>query len=186
MPALRRSDKQGLRGGPAWPRRADASDPCDRIRNAENRIHASGLDRRAWNVKPGLDMPERNCRNIGILLLDAGRVDLAVADLKPYRRFEALAACRSDPASWKAPASASSGASSKEPGAFGRKREPTPCSPSNAASKTGAGPTSSMGGLAAPQPHNQKMGCTPLDMRDGICRGVGVRLTNGRRGEQER
>ena len=52
MPALRRSDEWGLRGGPAWPRRADASDPCGRIRNEENRIHAPGLARRASSLKP--------------------------------------------------------------------------------------------------------------------------------------
>ena len=38
-------------------------------------------------------------------------------------------AWRSDPASWKAPANTSSGTGSKERGATGRKRAPTPCSP---------------------------------------------------------
>ena len=41
------------------------------------------------------------------------------------------------------------------PDAAGQRRAPTPCSPSNAASKTGAGPTSSIGGMAAPQSLNQ-------------------------------
>ena len=36
------------------------------------------------------------------------------------------------------------------------KRTPTPCSQPNAASKTTAGPTSSIGGLAAPQPPDQR------------------------------
>ena len=45
----------------------------------------------------------------------------------------------------------------KRAGAAGRKRVPTPCSPPNGASKTTAGLTSSIGGLAAPQPHDQKM-----------------------------
>ena len=64
--------------------------------------------------------------------------------------------CRSDPASWKAPASRSSAAASSGPGATGRRPGPTPCSPSNAASRTIVGPTSSNGGLAAPQPPDQK------------------------------
>ena len=72
MPALRRSVEWGLRGGPAWPRRPDASDPCGRIRNAENRIHAPGPGREAENPKPNLDMPERNCRIIGTLLPRTG------------------------------------------------------------------------------------------------------------------
>ena len=41
-------------------------------------------------------------------------------------------------------------------GATGRRPEPTPCSPSNAASKTGAGPTSSIGELAARSRLTQK------------------------------
>ena len=41
--------------------------------------------------------------------------------------------CRSDPASWKAPASKSSAADSSGLDAVGRRPEPTPCSPSNAA-----------------------------------------------------
>ena len=40
--------------------------------------------------------------------------------------------------------------------AAGRKREPTPCSPPNAASKATARPTSSIGGFAAPQPSDQR------------------------------
>ena len=76
----RRSDKQGLRsGGPAWPRRGAASALRGRIRNAENGIHASGFARGASNLKPSLDIPDRNCRTNGTLL---GR-----------------AACRPDPAS---------------------------------------------------------------------------------------
>ena len=49
----------------------------------------------------------------------------------------------------------------RHPDAAGQRRAPKPCSPSNAASKTGAGPTSSIGGMATPQSLNQKnMGCT--------------------------
>ena len=55
-------------GGPTWPRRGAASTLRGRIRNAENRIHAFGFARGASNPKPGLDMPERNCRTIGTLL----------------------------------------------------------------------------------------------------------------------
>ena len=44
----------------------------------------------------------------------------------------------------------------KKSGSAGRKRAPTPCSPPYAASKTCVGPTSSIGGLAAPQPPDQK------------------------------
>ena len=61
----------------------------------------------------------------------------------------ASADCRSDPAWWKTSASTSSGTT-------GRKRAPTPCSPPYAASKTCVGPTSSIGGLVAPQPPAQK------------------------------
>ena len=39
-----------------------------RIRNAEITTHASGLDRRASNPKPNLDIPDRNCRINGTLL----------------------------------------------------------------------------------------------------------------------
>ena len=81
------------------------------------------------------------------------RVDDVIADLKPHRRLEAVAACirtygtsrdrmrcdlcrkRGLPVGAgvvKAPASRSSGADSKEPAAAGLRREPTPCSPSNA------------------------------------------------------
>ena len=109
---------------------------------------------------------------------DDGQVACVIDGLKPHRdRDKAVAACidyfevnrdrmpataagsaacRSDPASWKAPASRSSGAASSGRGAAGRKRAPTPCSPSNAASKTTDGPTSSIGGPAAPQPSDQK------------------------------
>ena len=48
----------------------------------------------------------------------------------------------------------------KKSGSAGRKRAPTPCSPPYPASKTCVGPTSSIGGLVAPQPPDQKMGCT--------------------------
>ena len=69
MPARRRSDEWGLRGGgPAWPRRGAASALRGRIRNAEIRIHASGFARGASNPKPSLDIPDRNCRTIGTLL----------------------------------------------------------------------------------------------------------------------
>ena len=70
--------------------------------------------------------------------------------------FAEGANCRSDPALWKAPASASSEAGSKDPGAFGRRRSPTPCPPPDAALKTGAGPTSSSGGIAASQQPDQR------------------------------
>ena len=69
MPARRRSVEWGLRGGgPAWPRRGAASALRGRIRNAENRIHASGFARGASNPKPSLDIPDRNCRTNGTLL----------------------------------------------------------------------------------------------------------------------
>ena len=45
----------------------------------------------------------------------------------------------------------------RHPDAAGLRRAPTPCSPSNAASKTGARPTSSIGGLAALQPLDPKI-----------------------------
>ena len=69
VPALRRSDKQGLRGsGPTWPRRGAVSALRGRIRNVGKTIHAPGLDRRASNPKPNLDIPDRSCRIIGTLL----------------------------------------------------------------------------------------------------------------------
>ena len=103
---------------------------------------------------------------------DAGRVDDVIADLKPYRRFEAVATCircnetNRDRLGYdlyrkrglsagsgvvKAPASRSSAADSMELGTAGRRREPTHCPQSIAASRTTAGPTSSIGGLATPQ-----------------------------------
>ena len=39
-----------------------------RVRNAENRIHASGFARGASNLRPSLDIPDRNCRTNGTLL----------------------------------------------------------------------------------------------------------------------
>ena len=48
-------------------------------------------------------------------------------------------------------------ACSKSSGAAGRKRAPTLYLPPKAASKTIAGPTSSIGGPVAPQPTNQKI-----------------------------
>ena len=107
--------------------------------------------------------------------LNDGRVDLAVAGMKPHReRDEAVEACvrymeankdrmrcdacRSGPASWKAPASGSSGAGSSGRAAAGRRRAPTPCPPSNAASTTTAGSTSSIGGPAEPRPPDHKNG----------------------------
>ena len=42
----------------------DASDRCGRVRNAENRIHASGSGREAENLKLNLGIPDRNCRTI--------------------------------------------------------------------------------------------------------------------------
>ena len=69
VPALRRSDKYGLRGyGPAWPRRQASTAGSAPVRNSKKRSHASGLDRGASNAKPGLDMPGRICRTIGTLL----------------------------------------------------------------------------------------------------------------------
>ena len=55
------------------------------------------------------------------------------------------------------PASTSSETGSNRRGTAGRKRMPTPRSPSDAASKTRVGQTSSIGGLAVRQPHDQKM-----------------------------
>ena len=49
------------------------------------------------------------------------------------------------------------GAGSSGRAAVGRRRAPTPCSPSNAASTTTDGPTSSIGGPAAPQPPGPKI-----------------------------
>ena len=54
----------GRRGLGAGPRPALRG----RIRNAENRIHASGFARGASNPKPSLDIPDRNCRTNGTLL----------------------------------------------------------------------------------------------------------------------
>ena len=115
--------------------------------------------------------------------LNDGRVACVIDDLKPHRdRDKAVAACidqfeankdrmpataagsadcRSDPTSWKAPASRSSGAASSGRGAAGRKRAPTPCSPPNAASKTIARPTSSTGGSVSAQPPDQRKWDTP-------------------------
>lgn len=45
----------------------------------------------------------------------------------------------------------------RHPDAAGLRRAPTLCSPSNAASKTGAGLTSLIGGLAALQPLDPKI-----------------------------
>ena len=105
-------------------------------------------------------------------------LEYASAALKPYRdRFEAVAVCiryyeanrdrmRFDLCRARGPPVGSGivesacncivGNRLKGAGRTGRKRAPTACSPSDAASKTGAGPTSSIGGLAASQPHNQK------------------------------
>ena len=82
---------------------------------------------------------------------DDGQVARVIDGLKPHRdrdeavaacidcfeankdrmpaTFAGSAACRSVPASWKAPASRSSAAGSSGRGAAGRKRAPTPCSP---------------------------------------------------------
>ena len=78
--------------------------------------------------------------------------------------------CRPAPASWNAPASKSSAADSSGPDATGQRPEPIPCSPSNAASKTGAGPTSSIGELAALQPLDQKHESYPT-VHQGAWRG---------------
>ena len=75
---------------------------------------------------------------------------------------------RSDPALRKAPANTSSGTGSKERNATGRKHAPTHCSPSDAASKTGVGPTSSIGGLAARPPPDQRKWTAPL-LRQRLC-----------------
>ena len=106
--------------------------------------------------------------------LNAGQVDDVITDLTPDRdRLEAVATCicyyetNKDrmvydlcgkrglpvgPDVVKALASKSSAADSTELGAIGRRREPTPCPPSNAASRTTVAPTSSVGGTAALQP----------------------------------
>ena len=52
-------------------RRGAVSALRGRIRNAEKRLHAPGLDRRASNPKPNLDIPDRNCRINGTLLAPA-------------------------------------------------------------------------------------------------------------------
>ena len=57
------------------PCRGAASNPYGWIRSAENRIHAPGHGREAENAKPGLDMPERNCRIIVTLLETRPLVD---------------------------------------------------------------------------------------------------------------
>ena len=64
---------------------------------------------------------------------------------------------------------ARTGSNSRE--AAGRKRAPTPCPPSDAASKTCVGPTSSIGGLAAPQPPNQRKWTAPHSER-ALARGL--------------
>ena len=109
---------------------------------------------------------------------DDGQVARVIDGLKPHRdrdeavaacidcfeanrsripaTFAGIAGCRSDPASWKAPASRSSGAGSSGRGVAGRKRAPTPSSPPNAALKTTDGPTSLIGGLAASQPSDRR------------------------------
>ena len=80
VPALRRSDNCGLRGyGPAWPRRQASTAGSAPVRNLKKRSHASGLDRGASNAKPGLDMPGRNCRTIGTLLVSKGTAHRASA-----------------------------------------------------------------------------------------------------------
>ena len=111
--------------------------------------------------------------------LNSGRVDLPIADPEPHcGRDKAVAArvgCfeanrdrmrrdllreRGLPVGSGVVESACKqivGSQLKRAGAAGRKRAPTPCSPLNAASNTTAGLTSSIGGLAAPQPHDQKM-----------------------------
>ena len=58
---------------------------CGRIRNAEKRIHASGFARGASNLKPTLDIPDRNCRIIGTLL----RTPRSAAKAGSARRAEA-------------------------------------------------------------------------------------------------
>ena len=92
MPARRRSDEWGLRGGgPAWPRRGTASALRGRIRNAEIRIHASGFARGASNPKPSLDIPDRNCRTIGTLLSAQGRI--RALDYAPEVSAEVISSC---------------------------------------------------------------------------------------------
>ena len=111
--------------------------------------------------------------------LDAGRVNDVIAGLKPYRRrSEAVAACiRTYEANndrmhydlWRkrglpvgsgvAESACKRIVGSRFNGAecpTGRRQEPTPCSPSNAISRTTVGPTSSIRGLAVPQPPDQK------------------------------
>ena len=115
--------------------------------------------------------------------LNDGRVDLAVAGLKPHRhRDEAVEACvrymaankgrmrydvyrkRGLPVGSGVVESACSGSSeagSSGRDATGRRRAPTPCSPSNAASTTPAGPTSSIGGPAETQLPDPKIWAAP-------------------------
>ena len=72
-------------------------------------------------------------------------------------------------------------------GAVGRKRTPTPCSPPNAASKTIVGPTSSIGGLAAPsrltkenETHSAKPGRLRYPRNPDCKRGFSVRAVRSR------
>ena len=60
-----------IRAGILAFRRGAASALRGRIRNAENRIHAPGFARGASNLKPSLDIPDRNCRTNGTLLAKA-------------------------------------------------------------------------------------------------------------------
>ena len=125
--------------------------------------------------------------------LDARRVKRVVAALKRHRRFEAVAACiRTCEANMdrmrcdlyrrrelpvgsgivKAPASASSEAGSKDPGAVGRRREPTPCSPPDAASKTGACRLPRLEGLQRRSSLTQENGMHPASLASSNCRAL--------------
>ena len=128
------------------------------------------LDRGASNPKPNLDIPDRNCRTISTLLswhrdrFEAVAACIRTCEANRDRMRYNLCRTRGLPVGSgivKAPASASSGTDSNSWGAAGRKRAPTPCSPSDAASKTCVGPTFSNGGLVASQPHDQKKWTAP-------------------------
>ena len=187
-------------GGPK--RRPEPTTGPARRRNAENfRISTMILRsrRRPWRrPKTGRCMaPDKGKRKAWTDRIrkqpGAGRVELAIAALKPRRdRSEAVAACirtceaggdrmRCDPCRTRGLPTGSgiaesacnciarTGSNSRE--AAGRKRAPTPCPPSDAASKTCVGPTSSIGGLAAPQPPNQRKWTAPHSER-ALARGL--------------
>ena len=117
--------------------------------------------------------------------LGTRQVAQVISKLKPHRRFGAFAACiryceanrdrmRCDLCRKRGLPVGSGIVESackhivenrfKESGCRWSKPAPTSCSPSDAASKTCAGPTSSIGGLAAKQPHDQKIWAAPVSL----------------------